>query len=56
MKSIIQVSDKMRRQVCIFRYELQDKHSQKRNRVEKIVTNEDNKDNKGKTQEMNTYL
>jgi hypothetical protein len=50
MKSIIRVSVAMRREVCILRYELQNKHSEKRNRVEKIVINEDHKDNRGTTQ------
>jgi len=52
MKSIIRVSLAMRREICILRYELQRKHSEKRNRVEKIVINEDHKDNKGTTQEI----
>jgi hypothetical protein len=52
MKSIIRISVAIRREICIIRYELQKKHSEKRNRVEKIVINEDHKDNKGTTQEM----
>jgi hypothetical protein len=52
MKSIIRVSVAIRRAICILRYELQKKRTEKRNRVEKIAINEDHKDNKGKRQEM----
>lgn len=37
MKSIIRVSAAMRTEVCILCYELQNKHSQKRNRIQKSV-------------------
>jgi len=56
MKTIIRVSAAMRTEVCILRYELQNKHSQKRNRIEKIVINEDHKDNRETTQKKNAYV
>jgi len=52
MKTIIRVSAAMRTEVCILHYELQNKNSQKRNRIEKIVINEDHKDNRETIKKM----